>query len=160
MQASLDPLDIETLYPLISKSSNLGVLNQPTDQEWKEWLARWNSRELAEEKKQEEDEERIRDLILAYLVSATFKDCSIFFRQDFSLSSTSTSSSFLSTSPLPADRTTKEENILELKIIDLDQKPIGKFRGYFELDKKIWSGFKEMLDTCGGEQQEIRRCYV
>lgn len=68
--------------------------------------------------------ENLRYYVLAYLLSATFKDCSIIVRLDFL-------------------GTTEEIRLGSVAVIDLDPKRMDKLKGWEELDMKIASTYAD-----------------
>jgi inositol-pentakisphosphate 2-kinase len=142
LQSSLDPLDIEGLEQAISSELGVEISNpdldasslgsQPTLEEWKEFLAIYQTSSTSIEKLP------LRQQILAFLLSATFKDCSIIVR--------------ITKNSETGEMETK------VKAIDLDPKPIKKLPHWFELDKRIVETWSEMLDELGEEQYEVRKC--
>ncbi|GAA6063931.1 hypothetical protein JCM10212_004790 [Sporobolomyces blumeae] len=107
--------------------------------------------------------DEVRYLVMAYLLSATFKDCSImlrFTRPSHSTSSSSSSSSASSTarrdspgtdSPLtPLAVVSVPERVqVEIKAIDLDPKPIHRLSKYARLDREVVEAFGAWLDRIG-----------
>lgn len=79
-----------------------------------------------------------RDAILAYLLSATFKDCSLMIR-------------------LPLDSSTR---VATVKAIDLDPKPLNRLGKYFRMDREIVECWKERLERLErqGGAGEVRKC--
>ncbi|GAA5883389.1 hypothetical protein JCM16303_006725 [Sporobolomyces ruberrimus] len=143
LQSSLDPLDIEGLANLVSTSLDLDISDptadltrlgpQPSLEEWKTFLSDYSS---SPDTTAERD---VRHEILSYLLSATFKDCSIIISY--------------STDP--------ETNGVETKVraIDLDPKPIGKLGKWFELDNEIVECWGEMVEGLGEEERaNLRKC--
>ncbi|ORY79753.1 inositol-pentakisphosphate 2-kinase [Leucosporidium creatinivorum] len=148
LQASLDPLDIEGV------SSQLGLhldddsqppspllSSQPTLQEWIAWLAGRETAEAADSSSTDH-----RSVLLSYLLSATFKDCSIFIR--------------LAPKPkgaaLLGDASTSLNFSASVKAIDLDPKPLSRLPKYYDLDRRIVEAWKTMLEERGAEG--IRKC--
>lgn len=139
LQASLDPLDIEGISSELGL--NLGNASappspllspQPMPDEWVDWLTA------------RADEPRLlssRHTLLSYLLSATFKDCSIFIR--LAPSSTPSGDS-------PFD--------VSVKAIDLDPKPLDRLPKYYDLDQRIVKTWREMLEERGADG--IRKCVV
>ncbi|BGP30302.1 hypothetical protein JCM10296v2_002056 [Rhodotorula toruloides] len=80
-----------------------------------------------------------RDAILAYLLSATFKDCSLIIRL-----------------PLDASAAT----VGTVKAIDLDPKPINRLGKYSKMDREIVECWKERLERLEAEGRvgEVRKC--
>ncbi|BGO97923.1 Inositol-pentakisphosphate 2-kinase [Rhodotorula toruloides ATCC 204091] len=80
-----------------------------------------------------------REAILAYLLSATFKDCSLIIR-------------------LPLDLAAS--TVGTVKAIDLDPKPINRLGKYFRMDREIVECWKERLERSKteGRAGEVRKC--
>ncbi|KAM0752702.1 DUF941-domain-containing protein [Meredithblackwellia eburnea MCA 4105] len=119
LQSSLDSLDIEGVFALLEDPSNptsLESLSQPTVEEWVSWLERWTCTSSRDSK-----DSTLEDTILSYLLSATFKDCSIILRI-----------------PLPVPTASQSSS---LKAIDLDPKPIARLSKYRKLDREIVDSF-------------------
>jgi inositol-pentakisphosphate 2-kinase len=143
LQSSLDPLDIEGLANIVSTSLDLDISDpsadltrlgpQPSLEEWKTFLSNYSS---SSDTTAERD---VRHKILSYLLSATFKDCSI----------------------IVSYSTDPETNEVEAKVraIDLDPKPIGKSGKWLELDKEIVECWGEMVEGLGEEERaNLRKC--
>ncbi|EKM61589.1 uncharacterized protein PHACADRAFT_83082 [Phanerochaete carnosa HHB-10118-sp] len=136
LQSTLDPLDIEGLSllwsranpsrePLQTQSPDDGApsapplgsgLSDPTIDDWKQFLGIY----LAKNSQMDHDHPDIADLkyyCLAYLLSATFKDCSIMFR-------------------IP------EDGRGSISVIDLDIKPIDRLQKWEKLDREIVEVYK------------------
>jgi inositol-pentakisphosphate 2-kinase len=137
LQRTLDAFDIEGLVHLwnLSNSQTSGDsalpiasgMPQPTMDEWVSFIDEYlttNARSdyILEGVDTPEAKERLRYYMMAYLMSATFKDCSVILR----LGSGS------------RDRIT---------VIDLDPKKIEKLRTWEVQDLEIVRGFKESLRT-------------
>ncbi|GAA5967378.1 hypothetical protein JCM21900_000350 [Sporobolomyces salmonicolor] len=144
LQASLDPFDIEGLAHFLGASLNVDLSSsnpdlsrlgpQPTLAEWQAWLAEQLSVRSTPPEQQDP-----RSSILSFLLSATFKDCSIIVR-------------FLRNTATGAVETS-------VKAIDLDPKPINRLAKYWRMDREILAGWKDMLDALSEEERRrIRRC--
>ncbi|GAA5896214.1 hypothetical protein JCM5296_007263 [Sporobolomyces johnsonii] len=144
LQASLDPFDIEGLAHLLhsrldvdlsSSRPDLSRLGpQPTLAEWQAWLA-----EHLSARSTPPEQPDPRSAILSFLLSATFKDCSIIvrFRRNTTTGNVETS----------------------VKAIDLDPKPINRLAKYWRMDREIVGQWKAMLDALSEEdRRRIRRC--
>jgi inositol-pentakisphosphate 2-kinase len=139
LQSSLDPLDIEGLEKTILHRTSCTTLDealasgalgeQPTTDEWIAWRDNWLSTTTPAADRD------LRSLVMAYLLSATLKDCSIFVRLQ------------LVNGMGPPD--------VVIKAIDLDPKPIGRLSRYRQLDKEIVDNFRQFLASAEGE---VRRC--
>lgn len=68
--------------------------------------------------------ENLRYYLLAYLLSATFKDCSVIVKLDFLR---------------PGDNS--EHEVYPVTVIDLDPKSLGRLRQWEELDREIVSSY-------------------
>ncbi|GAA6001264.1 hypothetical protein JCM10207_007492 [Rhodosporidiobolus poonsookiae] len=176
LQATLDALDVEGLGALISRETggavdlpsasadDLAVLGgQPSLEEWTAWLERYlpllqppppppSSTLTAPDSRQvmldalASSPTTLRDSTLAYLLSATFKDCSLIVRfpppsPDFSSAASSVD--------------------VSVKAIDLDPKPIIRLGKYARMDSAIVEGWKALLEGLSVEERgKVRRCRV
>ncbi|KAI6109653.1 inositol-pentakisphosphate 2-kinase [Pisolithus sp. B1] len=136
LQRTLDELDIEGLAKLYSmttsddaRSGLASVVADPTPEDWRDFVACYQTGYRTWDHANP-DPKNIQYYLMSYLLSATFKDCSIILR--FSQCDQS----------LPSARS--------VSIIDLDLKPMRKLRGWEELDRMIVEGYKT-----GGQQ---KRC--
>ncbi|SCV69033.1 BQ2448_2053 [Microbotryum intermedium] len=149
LQSSLDRLDIEGLASRIEQVQGVSLSSskldfsqlgpQPTQIEWIEWVASRSSSSSCIPK----DSDDLRSEILAYLLSATFKDCSIMMRLR----------------RLPVDATSEAQFECTIKAIDLDPKPIDRLGKYFKMDQEIVSNWREMLENAERPDQ-IRKCQL
>ncbi|GAA5919816.1 hypothetical protein JCM6882_006489, partial [Rhodosporidiobolus microsporus] len=180
LQATLDCLDIEGLATLLAADertevditapspnpSPLGA--QPALEEWETWMGEHlpllqpassasstTDRPLAFETHLRCEQPHAA--ILAYLLSATFKDCSLIVRiplpsPSFSASPSASPSASSDSSPPPPIPPT-------VKAIDLDPKPLNRLGKYWRMDREIVSGWGEMLDGLEEEERaSVRRC--
>ena len=154
LQSSLDALDIEGLAELLlahpstradlfvpadrapAEVATLGA--QPALDEWESLLVRFGpalalGREATAAALREGPP---RDAVLAYLLSATLKDCSLIVRV-----------------PPPGS------GGVTVKAIDLDPKPIVRMAKYARMDEEIVRSWRERLER-RGEGEELRRCRV
>ena len=137
LQRTLDTFDIEGLVRMWNASHThpgdtpvpviASDTPQPTMDEWVTFIQEYLSTNALPEYKLEsvsssEGLERLRYYMMAYLMSATFKDCSVILRLG---------SGF-------GDRIT---------VIDLDPKKIEKLRTWEVQDSKIVRGFKESVQA-------------
>ncbi|KIM22257.1 hypothetical protein M408DRAFT_79282 [Serendipita vermifera MAFF 305830] len=137
LQRTLDAFDIEGLVRLWNLSlTNTGGdptaviasnTPQPTMDEWVSFVQEYLSTNAIsgyalEDINSPETQKRLRYYMMAYLMSATFKDCSVILRLGSGL----------------GDRIT---------VIDLDPKKIEKLRTWEVQDSKIVRGFKESLQA-------------
>lgn len=149
LQATLDSLDIEGVNSQLnlhleddSKPPSPVLASQPALEEWMAWLA---ARSEAGQGGSTSTKER--ELLLSYLLSATFKDCSIFIR--------------LAPSAQDDGGTDKPSCSVSVKAIDLDPKLLARLPQYFEQDRNIWSSWKAMLEQRSAEGGgEVRKCVV
>ncbi|GAA5835759.1 hypothetical protein JCM9279_004639 [Rhodotorula babjevae] len=156
LQSSLDALDIEGLAALLlahpatradlfaqgdrapAEVAKLGA--QPALAEWEALLVRLGpalaqGREATAAALREGPP---RDAVLAYLLSATLKDCSLIVRIP------------------PAGG---GEGGVSIKAIDLDPKPIVRMARYARMDGEIVRSWKERIERLG-EGEELRHCRV
>ncbi|GAA5941843.1 inositol-pentakisphosphate 2-kinase [Sporobolomyces koalae] len=146
LQSSLDPLDIEglaRLYPQLFLPEARPPI-QPTTEEWTLFLDE-NVYYTFTQKFKRFD--YLRETILAYLLSNTFKDCSIIVRFDNS----------------PDNRRQGlEEPVGMVKVIDLDPKPITKLSHWYQLDQEIVKDWNRAMEETRirEPQREIRKCFV
>ncbi|BGP38191.1 hypothetical protein JCM10449v2_002120 [Rhodotorula kratochvilovae] len=159
LQASLDALDIEGLASLLSSHPSMRVNlfapretaaaevaklgAQPALAEWEACLARLapaldsGGREGMARALREGPP---RNAVLAYLLSATLKDCSLIVR-------------------LPPPRAGGDGGGASVKAIDLDPKPIARMGKYARMDGEIVRSWKERLERMDeGEREKVRRC--
>lgn len=113
LQRSLDPLDCEGLANLAGVPPSAD-LTQPTMEDWVSFVDTFLSSK--HQKHSSFSPSDLRYHILSYVLSATFKDCSL----------------IIPFNPYPADN---ENN--GIKVIDLDIKSIERIPGWLKLDEKI-----------------------
>ncbi|GAA5900671.1 inositol-pentakisphosphate 2-kinase [Sporobolomyces salmoneus] len=141
LQSSLDSLDVDGLASRISTELNIDLSDpsvdlsplgpQPTVEEWQSFLSTFRQTPTSQLD--------LRQLVLSYLLSATFKDCSIIVR------------------PSTSSNLGQEE--ATLKAIDLDPKPIKKLAKWYELDRAIVENWKKMLEGLSEEgRDKLRKC--
>lgn len=128
LQRTLDELDIEGLAKLYSmtasdnaKSGLASVVADPTPEDWRDFVACYQSSYRTWDHANP-DPKHIQYYLMSYLLSATFKDCSIILRTGQCDQS------------LPSARS--------VSIIDLDLKPMNKLGGWEELDRMIVERYK------------------
>jgi inositol-pentakisphosphate 2-kinase len=114
-QSTLDPLDIEGLVARVPLSSPLYTVEATVDEYAQTACAVLSDAKLKD-----------RQLILAYLLSASFKDCSVFLRF--------------------------AGGKCAVKLTDVDTKSIGKMAAYWELDRRIVRNFQASFDWLGGQE--------
>jgi len=147
LQSSLDSLDIEGLSTLLLTETGvdlftcdedtlaialrqLGVRPDPTLSDWEAWLSRWMAQGCTTFE--------LRDHIFAYLLSATFKDCSIVIR-------------------LQRSERGGTQFDVNITAIDFDPKPVLRLLKYAKLDRQIVDAFKVSEERYGSAG---RNCYV
>jgi inositol-pentakisphosphate 2-kinase len=128
LQRSLDSLDIEGLSRLWAQyhSGPIGSgIPDPTMDEWASFTKMYLDTHPPAPTQIDQlawiDKERLRYYILAYLFSATFKDCSVILHFDSGL----------------------EDSIT---VIDLDPKKVGKLQKWEVHDREIVMAFKKALE--------------
>lgn len=133
LQRNLDVLDIEGLSKLWKEADSITPfggtsphiqISDPDISDWAEFLDFYVSSRRENLNHNEPSTNDLRYYVLAYLLSATFKDCSIIVRLDFLGSD---------------DNNTVEREIgpYSVVVIDLDPKSMNKLRGWEELDREI-----------------------
>ncbi|GAA5862881.1 hypothetical protein JCM3774_006673 [Rhodotorula dairenensis] len=183
-----------------------GGEGQPTLQEWSEWLERWKAAHGGQEARLDDDDDnmaartdlspddamappslQLRDLVLAYLLSATFKDCSVFIRLPWPPTPSATAAaeaallqasrparaSASASSSVPVPLPSKPELELEhesesaaaavvIKVIDLDPKPIARLAKYAKMDRDIVEHYRrEIVAVAEREGSQLpKRCMV
>ncbi|EED81325.1 predicted protein [Postia placenta Mad-698-R] len=148
LQRTLDPLDIEGLstlwtnsYPQFVSSSVFGTSAQePTLEEWTRFIDEYLSRTTITGRSGHHPDPQPEDLryyCLAYLLSATFKDCSI----------------MISMTPATGEQDAGRRG--SVKIVDLDVKRISRLAKWERLDKEIVSAYASSANprTCVDQQQ-------
>ncbi|GAA5999371.1 inositol-pentakisphosphate 2-kinase [Rhodotorula paludigena] len=89
-----------------------------------------------------------RDAVLAYLLSATLKDCSLIVRIPLG-----------AREPGPEQGDAGEGVQVQIKAIDLDPKPIRRLGKYWRMDGNIVECWRERLERMtDAERTEVRRC--
>ncbi|BGP14111.1 hypothetical protein JCM10213_002409 [Rhodosporidiobolus nylandii] len=166
LQRTLDALDIEGLAALLLEREGLDLFSpdadlsklgeQPTLPEWESWLARYlpilRPSPSASPSTSPSDARdtfatvlaypptSTRDAVLAYLISATFKDCSLILRL-----------------PLPTSAGVHAQ--ASVKPIDLDPKPLARMGKYARMDAEILASWAGLLDGIEAEERaKVRRC--
>ena len=140
LQRTLDPFDIEGLSKLwrgvedgqrVSNrpepDTNAGLFSEPTMDDWEGFVDKYLSSELSHPDFSNLDSSHLRHYLLAYLLSATFKDCSVIVRLNF-----------LGIGSNP--------NTIEpwrVSVIDLEKKSMSRMEKWEELDRKIVQGYLE-----------------
>ena len=126
LQRTLDTLDIEGLHMLLSNKSTAHeeyiLPCEPSIEEWSSFVNQYLS-SISQADKQSAQRDT-RYTVLSYLLSNTFKDCSLIIK--FFEDGTGAS----------------------LHVIDLDPKSISKLDKWFDLDQRIIKAFKEQSTTC------------
>ncbi|KAH8915263.1 hypothetical protein BT69DRAFT_1272011 [Atractiella rhizophila] len=139
LQRTLDSIDIEGLSSFYLSRTNTPLsassIPSPTLEEWKTFVHNFTDPQWVE--RVEDGQVTLRELTLAYILSATFKDCSLFVRLE-----------------KPKGGLIKDI-VPEVRVIDLDQKDIGRIKKYEKLDRDIVEDFKAWL-AAGGKKKECQ----
>jgi len=125
LQSTLDGTDISHLAQHFAiecpdvQVFDYTLLPQPSVEELREFIDLY----LSNPHGGKTDKWSLRESLIAYALSATFKDCSVFI-----------------TSPLvsTSDGWKLDEPQATVKVIDLDLKPLANMRKWYDLDEKIW----------------------
>ncbi|WWC96243.1 hypothetical protein V866_003110 [Kwoniella sp. B9012] len=143
LQSTLDPTDISDLASRFSSAHpdaelfDPALIPSPTTAELNDFIKLYLS---SPEAGKTGDTWTLRQRMIAFALSAIFKDCSVFVK--FTLASSSPPLS------LPTEKTEEKWSLVEgsgtVKIIDLDLKPIQNLGKWKTTDDKIW---RYWLDT-------------
>jgi len=128
LQRALDPLDCEGLAKLAEESSSADV-TQPTMEDWVSFIDTFLSPK--HQKHSAFSPSNLRYYTLAYLLSATFKDCSLI---------------------IPLRRCPGDTESRDIKVIDLEIKSVDRVPDWMKLDEKIVKEYAKletsMRKTC------------
>lgn len=125
LQSTLDGTDISHIAQRFatecaeSELFDPTLLPQPSAEELRQFIDLY----LSDPHAGKSDKWSLRESLVAYALSATFKDCSVFI-----------------TCPLvsTSDGWKLDEPQATVKVIDLDLKPLANMRKWYDLDDKIW----------------------
>jgi hypothetical protein len=130
LQSSLDGTDISYLaqrFAVELPDSSLfdpELLPQPSPEELRQFIKLY----LSDKASGRSDTSSLRESIIAYGLSATFKDCSVFVT-------------------CPVHSTSEgwkvDQSKATVKVIDLDLKPLSSMRKWYDLDEKIWRHWQD-----------------
>lgn len=130
LQSTLDGTDISHIAQRFATECPQSELFDPTllPQPSAEELRQFVDLYLSDPNAGKYDKWSLRESILAYALSATFKDCSIFI-----------------TCPLVSTPSgwKLDEAEATVKVIDLDLKPVASMRKWYDLDEKIWRHWQD-----------------
>jgi hypothetical protein len=130
LQSTMDGTDISHLaqrFAAECSDSDLfdpTLLPQPSAEELRQFIDLY----LSDPHAGKSDKWSLRESLIAYALSATFKDCSVFI-----------------TCPLvsTSDGWKLDETQATVKVIDLDLKPLANMRKWHDLDEKIWRHWQD-----------------
>jgi inositol-pentakisphosphate 2-kinase len=165
LQRNLDTLDIEGLSKLwrkvesaasehdgagsasftpLGQNSPFTQILEPTISDWSDFLDKYLSSERKDMDHGHPSAEDIPYYLFAYLLSATFKDCSIIVRLDF-------------LRPDDSSRQSVKVQPESVTVIDLDPKKLDKLKGWEELDKEIVNEYSTTVEKkiCVDEWQHL-----
>jgi len=161
LQRTLDILDIEGLSKLWREAETMAFeqsgakssppftplggkspytqIPEPSISDWNDFLDVYLSTEKSEMCHAQPSPKDVRYYLLALLLSATFKDCSIIVKLDFLR---------------PEAAMQHEIRTHSVTVIDLDPKSLDKLKGWEEMDRDIVSTYSsEQKKVCIDEQQ-------
>lgn len=156
LQSGLDPYDIEGLSqvePLGLSAASTISGTQPSLDEWRSWAERIVTEPDPEPSLAtlRTNSASLRRALLSFLLSATFKDCSMIVRMEFHDPASGAAT--------PAAQEKRVGPQITVKLIDLDPKPIHKMPHYLALDGQIVKTWQTLLDWRKREGlSEVRRC--
>jgi hypothetical protein len=130
LQSTLDGTDISHLAQRFAAECpesdvfDPTLLPQPSAEELRQFIDLY----LSDPHAGKSDKWSLRESLIAYALSATFKDCSVFI-----------------TCPLvsTSDGWKLDEPQATVKVIDLDLKPLANMRKWYDLDEKIWRHWQD-----------------
>lgn len=185
LQRSLDGLGIEGLasswdeihsisdhseYSLSSFPSFGEGCSQPTINDWCSFIAEYQNvvfsssqdgssatpHPHSEIRSKTDVRENLRYHILSYLLSATFKDCSIMIMLPglLSIDQVNEVKQNICTSSSPSSSSSFDPSQIVLKLIDLDPKPISRLQKWFEQDRAIIKRYLGLLNLKETEQKK------
>lgn len=129
LQRSLDALDIEgiaKLHAMASPNANLAAIRKnPSLQEFQDFIASYHTVYRALDHSQLFPE-NLDTYLVAYLLSATFKDCSMIFRIRRS----------------DVSRNSSVDSPHAISVIDLDLKGVDRFERWADLDRQIVESYR------------------
>ena len=114
--------DESTGHPKTDMKTRL--FSEPTMDEWEEFVDKFLSSEISHP---DYDSSHLRHYLLAYLLSATFKDCSIIIRLNF----------------LGTESNNGAVEPWRVSVIDLDKKSMSRMEKWEEQDRQIAQGYLE-----------------
>lgn len=150
LQRTFDPFDIEGLSELWHRASNGAegghsvtvndesashpktdmttcLFSEPTMDDWEEFVDKFLSSEMSHPDYSNLDSSHLRHYLLAYLLSATFKDCSVIIRLNF----------------LGTESNNGAVEPWRVSVIDLDKKSMSRMEKWEEQDRQIAQGYLE-----------------
>ncbi|OSD08524.1 hypothetical protein PYCCODRAFT_1441388 [Trametes coccinea BRFM310] len=172
LQRTLDALDVEGLAHLWARARGAGVPlgageREPDVREWAAFVQRYLARQRqqqgdgggwgggggasengAEDRHEEEEEEdELRDALLGYLLSASFKDCSLIVRMP-------------PASPSPSCPSSSSPSTATVTVIDLDVKPLARLSKWAQLDAEIVHAYRAVREprACVDARAAGRAC--
>lgn len=132
LQATLDPTDISDVvarFRATYPDSDLfatDLVPEPSTEELTHFIDIYLSSPSAGRR---EESWSLRQRLIAYALSAIFKDCSIFVKAVLS--------------PSPSGDLVLDKEKSTVKLIDLDLKPMSSLRKWTDLDEKIWRYWRD-----------------
>lgn len=133
--------DVYSITEGSSPSFGEGCL-QPTLDDWYSFVAEYQSVHSSQEQPSSESndgQEKLRYHILSYLLSATFKDCSIMIMLPGLLNQNFPASSFPS----------------RIVLVDLGPKPVRRLQKWLDQDRDVMQGYAELV---GKKETEKKEC--
>ncbi|EGG12902.1 uncharacterized protein MELLADRAFT_114988 [Melampsora larici-populina 98AG31] len=142
LQRRLDPIDLDGIAGLLASEPHGADLDRPIElTEFEALLPLITSQTSATEYNASFEKLTTRQKAVLYMVSMTLKDCSVFIRIVKTLEQGGQEEE-LSSSP-PAQPSRK----VEIKMIDLDLKPLSRLKKYVTRDAEVLSHFKQLLQS-------------
>lgn len=157
LQRSLDPLDIEGLNHRIKQEKELDLLHtndeellsklggEITLKEYQDFVNTY----LEHDSSINLEKATLRELIIAYLLSASFKDCSMIITINQRPSTTTSEKDRGAEQVKESEKKPKKD--INAFLVDVDVKSITRLRRYAKLDRDLVDSFERFCKEGGGE---------
>ncbi|KAJ9085252.1 hypothetical protein DSO57_1015845 [Entomophthora muscae] len=150
LQQDFDLYDVEGIYKML-ETMDKSAISEANEQQWKELIQSYLKEQAsAKDISLLSPSEKVA-LVHSFLISATFKDCSVII--SFTSNQSRGESRQFTLEPELAPSDSKLVWAYQLGVVDLDPKPFKKLEEYIELDQKITRAFLE--NTGDGSERTI-----
>ncbi|KAH9819294.1 inositol-pentakisphosphate 2-kinase [Melampsora americana] len=142
LQRRLDPIDLDGISGLLASKPHDADLDRPIElTEFEALLPLITSQMSAAEYNVSFEKLTIRQKVVLYMLSMTLKDCSVFIRI------IKTQGQQSSDEELSSASSAQSSQKVEIKMIDLDLKPLSRLKKYIARDTEVLSHFKQLLHS-------------